>query len=348
MRVLVTGHLGYIGSVLTPHLVAAGHDVRGLDSGLFDACVFGPQAPRVPTVRRDIRDVEPQDVDGCDAVVHLAGLSNDPLGDLCPALTWEINHAAAVRLAEMSRRQGVRRFVFASTCSSYGAGGDEWRTEASPLDPLTPYAKAKLQAEIDIRALASDEFQPVLLRCATAFGPSPRLRFDLVLNNLVAWAATTGRIRLKSDGSAWRPLVHVDDIARVMLAALQTPADHLGAGTFNVGSNRENYRVLALAEFVRRVVPNCEVAFAEDAAPDRRCYRVDCSRLRETLPGAEPQTTALAGVQGVYDAIRQAEMTPQAFEGPRYQRLAHLQALLESNRLDDSLRWAPGVAVRAG
>ncbi|MBC7172328.1 MAG: SDR family oxidoreductase, partial [Polyangiaceae bacterium] len=221
MRVLLTGHKGYIGTVLAPMLEAAGHEVHGLDSDIFERCTFGAPPREIPWTRKDIRDVELRDVEGFDAVIHLAGLSNDPLGDLDPALTYEINHHATVRLAELARRAGVHRFLFSSSCSNYGASdGESILDEESELRPVTPYGKAKALAEQDLAALADSRFCPVYLRNATAYGVSPRLRFDLVLNNLVAWAHTTGAVHLKSDGSAWRPLVHIEDISRAFLALL--------------------------------------------------------------------------------------------------------------------------------
>src|SRR6185369_10900975 len=235
MRILVTGHAGYIGTVMVPMLVGAGHDVVGLDSGLFAECTFGREILAVPEIAKDVRDIETSDLEGFGAIVHLAGLSNDPLGNLNPALTYEINHAASVRLAQLAKRAGVPRFVFSSSCSNYGAAGDGFLAEESDLHPLTPYADSKVRVDADVARLADEHFSPVFLRNATAYGVSPRLRFDLVLNNLVAWAFTTRRVLIKSDGTPWRPIVHIEDISRAVLAVLEAPRERTHNEALNVG-----------------------------------------------------------------------------------------------------------------
>jgi nucleoside-diphosphate-sugar epimerase len=342
MRVLVTGHRGYIGSVLTPLLRAAGHDVVGLDNGYFEGCTFGSPPPDEPGLRLDVRDAEPSHLEGFAAVIHLAGLSNDPLGDLDPSLTDDINHRAAVHLARLARAAGVERFLFASSCSNYGAAGDDFLTEEAPLNPVTPYGRSKVDVEAALRPLADDRFSPVYLRASTAYGASPRLRFDLVVNNLTAWAFTTGRVLLKSDGSPWRPVVHVDDIAQAYLAALEAPRDAVHDRAFNVGATTENYRIRELAEIVAAVVPGCRIEYAPGAGPDKRCYRVDCNRIARTLPSFKPQWTARRGVEQLYAAYRRHALGADDFEGPRFQRIAHIRWLMGQGRLTGQLRWSAG------
>ncbi|MDJ0947453.1 MAG: SDR family oxidoreductase [Alphaproteobacteria bacterium] len=344
MRVLLTGHEGYIGTVLAPMLRGAGHDVSGLDSGLFAACTYAGPVADFPSVRKDIREIVAEDVAGFDAVIHLAALSNDPLGDLNPALTAEINHRAAVRLAELAKAAGVRRFIFSSSCSNYGAAGDDMLDETSPFNPVTPYGISKVKSEQDIGALADDDFTPVFLRSATAYGVSPRLRFDLVINNLVAWAFTTGRVLLKSDGTPWRPVVHVGDIAQAFLAVLEAPRESVHNEAFNVGRNEENFRIRELAEIVVETVPKSRIDYAPDAGPDVRCYRVDCSKLARQVPAFAPRWTAARGVAELYQAYRANGLTLDDFEGARFSRIAYLRALMAEGHVDDSLRWRAGAA----
>ncbi len=339
MRVLVTGHLGYIGTVLAPMLQRRGHEVVGLDSDLFAACTFTGEPPAVPCLRKDVRDVEPADVAGHDAVIHLAGLSNDPLGDYRPELTDQINHRASVRLARLAREAGVERFLFASSCSNYGGAGDDFLDEDSTFNPVTPYGISKVQVEEAVAALANDGFSPVFLRASTAYGVSPRLRFDLVLNNLTAWACTTGLVYLKSDGTPWRPIVHVEDIALAYACLLEAPRELVHNQAFNVGLTTENYRIRELAEIVREVVPNCRVEFAPDASPDKRNYRVDCNKLCRTIHAYKPQWTARRGVEELCAAYQRVGLTLDEFEGPRYKRIAHVKELIAQGRLDAELRW---------
>jgi nucleoside-diphosphate-sugar epimerase len=351
MKILVTGHTGYIGSVLVPLLLAEGHEVVGLDVGFFEPCVLpGQVAIDTPSRRRDLRDLEREDLAGCDAVMHLAGLSNDPLGDLDAALTFDINDAASMRLAELAKDAGIGRFVFASSCSLYGAAGDDFLDESAAFAPVTPYAVSKVRVEEQLRTLADDRFSPTYLRNATAYGVSPRLRVDLVLNNLVAWAVTTGRIHLMSDGTPWRPLVHVEDIARAFVAVLQAPREVVHDQAFNVGKTADNYRIRELAEIVAETVPGCRITYAEGAGPDTRCYRVDCGKIARLLPQWQPRWDARTGAAELAAAYREAELTEEQFRGSRYIRLARIRELQAQGDVDPALRWVRPVAplVHAG
>jgi nucleoside-diphosphate-sugar epimerase len=345
MKVLVTGHLGYIGTVLTPMLSRAGHEVVGVDSDLYRGCTFGEEPAPVPGMRKDIRDVTVEDLRGFDAVLHLAALSNDPLGNLNPELTFEINHRASVQLAERAKRAGVRRFVFSSSCSTYGQAGDDFLTEEADFNPVTPYGQSKVYVERDVATLAGDSFTPTYLRNATAYGVSPRLRFDLVLNNLVAYACATGQVLIKSDGTPWRPLVHIEDISRGFLAVLATPAERVHNQAFNIGQTSENHRVSEVAQVVAETVPNCHIEYAPGGSPDKRCYRVNCDKARKQLQGFEPQWTIQRGAKELYETYKRARLTVADFEGPRYQRIARVKALLAEGALDENLRFAEQAAA---
>jgi nucleoside-diphosphate-sugar epimerase len=339
VRVLVTGHQGYIGVVLVPMLQAAGHEVTGLDAGFFEECTFGAEPAEIPQLRKDLREVTVSDLKGYDAVLHLAGISNDPLGDLNPECTFEINHRASVRLARLSKRAGIQRFLFSSSCSTYGAAGDDFLNEKAAFNPVTPYGISKVRVEQEVSLLADGQFSPTFLRNATAYGVSCRLRADLVVNNLVGWAFTRGRVFLKSDGTAWRPIVHIEDIARAFCAVLEAPRETVHNEAFNVGITTENYRVRELAEIVRQTVPNCAIEFAQGAEADKRCYRVDCSKITRKLPAYKPQWTARRGAQELYEMYCRFKLSHADLEGPRYMRVALIRSLQQAGRLDEMLRW---------
>jgi nucleoside-diphosphate-sugar epimerase len=339
MRVLVSGHHGYIGSVLAPLLADAGHDVAGLDLDLYEGCDFGPEVGDVPSLRLDVRETPREALEGFDAVVHLAALSNDPLGDLNEEWTYQVNHAGTLALARAARAAGVRRFVFASSCSMYGAAGtDDALDESAPLRPLTAYAASKVEAEAGLWELADDSFAPTSMRNATVYGVSPRLRLDVVLNNLAAWAHTTGRIRLLSDGSAWRPLVHVRDVAAVARAIIEAPEELVRCEAVNVGSAKQNYRIRELAELLGAET-GCEIEMATGAETDPRSYRVDFSKLEQLLPGVEIAWDAERGARELIDAYRDVGLTFEQFEGRSFVRLRQLRHLLDAGLLDDGLRW---------
>jgi nucleoside-diphosphate-sugar epimerase len=339
MRILVTGHRGYIGTVLIPMLISNGYDVVGLDSDLYRRCTFGDAPPVPPEICRDIRDVELTDLEGFDAIIHLAALSNDPLGNLNPDLTYEINHLASVKLALMAKKAGISRFVFSSSCSTYGAAGDQMLTEEAEFNPITPYGRSKVMVERDVTDLADEDFSPTFLRNATAYGVSPRHRFDIVLNNLVAWAYATGRVFIKSDGTPWRPIVHIEDISRAFIAVLNAPRELVHNQAFNVGINDENYQIRDLAQIVEDAVPGCQIEYAKDAGPDKRTYRVDFSKIRLTLPDFQPQWDARRGARQLFDAYQEIGIRVEDFEGPRYNRIDQIKLLLSEGCLDESLRW---------
>ncbi len=340
MRVLVTGHNGYIGSVMVPVLCRAGHDVVGLDSYLFEQCGFGDDDEAgVPAIRKDVRDVEPEDFEGFDAVIHLAALSNDPLGNLNPECTYEVNHAGSLRVGRAAKQAGVRRFVFASSCSLYGIGGDGFLTEQASFNPITPYGRSKVLVERDLGQLADDRFSPTYMRNATAYGVSPRLRMDLVVNSFVALACTAGQVRIESDGTPWRPLVHVEDICRAFAAVLEAPLDLVRDEAFNVGRSEENCQIRDVAEMVRQVVPGSGVSYAEGGGPDPRCYRVDCGKIARVLPAFKPQWTLRRGIEQLHAAYKRYGLTLEDAVGSRYFRMKHISRLQREGRLDDRQRW---------
>jgi nucleoside-diphosphate-sugar epimerase len=339
MRTLVTGHNGYIGSVLAPLIAAAGHDVVGLDTYLFEDCSLGEDTVRIESLRCDVRDVRATDLAGFDAIIHLAALSNDPLGNVNPQCTYDINHLASVRLARLAKQAGVPRFLFASSCSLYGVAGDALLTEDAAFNPITPYGESKVRVELDVAKLADDRFSPTFLRNATAYGVSPRLRADIVVNNLVGVAYTTGDVLIQSDGTPWRPLVHVEDIARAFLAVLEAPREVVHNEAFNVGRTEENYRVRDLAQMVQEIVPGSRVRYAEGGGPDPRCYRVDCGKLARVLPQFRPQWTVRTGMHELHEAFRRHGLTAEQFLGDRYLRIKQILKLQAEGRLDAALRW---------
>jgi len=341
MRVLVTGHEGYLGSVLVPRLVAAGHEVVGLDTGLFADCTLGPAPEPVPALRVDLRDVTAEHLTAVspDAVLHLAALCNDPLGDVDPELTYDVNHRSTVRLARAAKAARVPRFLFSSSCSLYGAGTDD-----APLDenaafaPLTPYGESKIRSEQDLGALADDDFSPVFLRNATAYGFSPRLRGDLVVNDLVGNALLAGEVRLRSNGMAWRPLVHADDIASAFVALLEAPRESVHGRAFNVGDSAENYLIRDVAELVHEIVGGT-VTFAAGAGADARNYRVSAERIAREVPTFRPQWTLRKGIEELAEAYERHGLQLDDLMGERHQRIKRINALRTAGRIDPALRW---------
>lgn len=340
MRVLMTGHDGYVGAVMVPILTRAGHEVVGLDNQYFDGCDFGDYRPGIKVIKSDIRDLRSEHLDGFDAVVHLAAVSNDPLGNLNPESTYDINHRASMRLAELAKAAGVKRYLYSSSCSVYGAASPEdVLNESASFSPVTPYAKSKVMVERDLTALGDASFCPVFMRNATVYGVSPRLRGDLVVNNLAGWALTTGRVFMKSDGSPWRPLLHVEDMSRAFLAALEAPRDAVFNQAFNVGRQGENYRIKQVADIVQAQVPGSVVEFSADAGPDPRCYRVDFSKIEKTFPKLGLSWNVERGVAELLAAYKKLELTKDDLEGGKYLRIKTISQHIDAGRLGDDLRW---------
>lgn len=340
MRVLVTGHAGYIGAVLIPVLHGEGHEVVGLDSLLFDGCDLLDVERPDRLITRDLRDITADDLTGCEAVVHLGALSNDPLGDLNPGVTYEINRDASIRLAGLAKEAGIERFVFASSCSLYGAGvGDDLLDESAAFNPVTPYGESKIQVEQALAGLADDTFSPTYMRNATAYGVSPRQRLDIVVNNLTAWATVTGKIRLQSDGTPWRPLVHVRDICEAVRAVLAAPRELVHNEAFNVGRTEENYQIREVATIVGEVVAGSEVTFADGASADIRDYRVTFDKIARVLPGFSPKWTVRSGAEELHRTFVEVGLAQEHLEGPSFIRLRRLAELIDSGRLSTEVRW---------
>jgi len=347
-RILVTGDRGYFGSILVPMLVEHGYRVSGIDQRYYDGCAFGEFQPVVDSQRKDIRDITEDDLCGVDTVIHLAALSNDPLGNINPQLTLAINHEASVRLARLAKAAGVRRFVMSSSCSTYGKAGDQVISETSPLNPVTPYGLSKTLAEVGIADLADDFFCPVFLRHATVYGLAPMLRFDLVINNLVAYAVATGQVFMKSDGKAWRPLVHIEDVCAACIAAASADAKLVRNEVYNIGRTEDNYQIFEVAEMIAAAVPGARIEYADGASHDERSYNVDFTKATTELPGFEPRWTVRRGIDQLADAFIGAGLRKEDFEGRRYSRVARITDLMRTGTLDEKLYWQEPSTLATG
>jgi nucleoside-diphosphate-sugar epimerase len=340
VRILLTGSDGYLGSLLAPKLLKLGHEVVGLDTGYYkERALYRGEGPAPLTLTKDLRAIDKADLAGFDAVVHMAELSNDPAGQLAPQITYEINHKGSVRLAEFARKAGVRRFVYMSSCSVYGvAGGDDYVTEESPTNPQTAYGICKTLVERDVRELASAEFAPTFMRNATAYGASPRMRFDIVLNNLAGLAWTTQQIQMTSDGTPWRPIVHGLDIAQAITAVLEAPVEAVANEIFNVGDTDHNYRVKEIAEIVGEVFPDCEVSFGPSGA-DNRSYRVAFDKIRKHLPNFKCRWDARRGADQLLKLFKRIDMTSEVFQHRTFTRLKQLEYLIRTHQIDNNFFW---------
>ena len=341
-RVLITGHLGYIGSVMAPFFMSSGYEVVGLDTGYFADCTLAPETGQVASIRKDLRDLKPEDLAGFDAVIHLAALSNDPIGNLDPRWTDDINHLGSIRLAELAKAAGVRRLLFSSSCIMYGSATAAVVTEESPLDPKTEYARSKVRAEVAIGRLADERFSPTFMRNGTVYGLSPRMRFDTVLNDLIGAATTTGKVVLYSDGRPWRPVVHVQDVARAFQAALEAPLEAVHNQAFNVGADHLNHQIIELADIAIKTVPGCQLEVLAQPGADQRTYKADFGKFARTFPGFVFNWTAVDGAAELYEAFRRLGVTQDVFVDRRFTRLKWLRYLIAGGVLDTSLRWTTG------
>ena len=340
-KIIVTGHNGFIGTLLVNLLLKRGYKVTGIDTNYFDKdCTFYPYKPRISEIFRDIRKVTEKDIDGAYAICHLAALSNDPMGELNPDFTYEINHRASVRLAELAKKTGVEKFVYSSSCSLYGiAGGDTALSENAGLQPVTAYAKSKVYSERDIMPLKDDSFSVTFLRNSTAYGSSPRLRLDLVVNNLVGWAVTTGEIKIMSDGSPWRPVIHAEDIARAFIAVIESDKSVVNGQAFNTGVNSENYQIRDIANLVKEIVPGCRVVITGEHGSDSRSYRVSFDKIARMLPDFRPEWNLRQGIEQLYSDFKRLTMHKEKFSGRYFIRLKQLQYLLQTGRINNNLYW---------
>ena len=338
-RVLVTGHNGYLGSVMAPHLVSNGFEVSGLDTGYFSECTLVPDPGQIPAVKKDLRDLTPGDLEGFDAVVHLAALSNDPIGNLNDSWTEEINYLASVKLAELAKAAGVRRFLFSSSCIMYGSADTLIVNEESPLAPKTEYARSKVKAERALSALADGNFSPVFVRNGTVYGVSPRMRFDTVLNDLVGSAATTGKVTVHSDGKPWRPVMHVQDVARYFQAMLEAPIEKIHNQAFNAGTNELNHQIIELAQIAVKTVPGCKLEMVPKPGADQRTYKADFGKFARTFPDFQFKWNAASGAAELFDAFKRVGLTHADYTDKKFTRLKWLRHLMEGGRLNNNLRW---------
>jgi nucleoside-diphosphate-sugar epimerase len=344
-KILITGHEGYIGSVMTPHLAQAGYDITGMDTGYFSECTLVPGAENVKTIHKDIRDLNAEDLEGFDAVIHLAALSNDPIGNLNDGWTEDINFHASVKLAELASQAGVSRFLFSSSCIMYGASNAAVVTEESPLDPKTEYARSKVKAEAAITKMATASFSPIFLRNGTIYGVSPRMRFDTVFNDLVGSATTTGKVIVLSDGKPWRPVVHVQDVARMFQAALEAPIEAVHNQAFNAGADSLNHQIIELAEIAVKTVPGCKLEVVAKPSADQRTYKAAFSKFARTFPDFKFRWNAVAGAAELFETFKRVKLTHAEFVDKKFTRLKWLRYLLDSRRLDGALRWSAAEAV---
>jgi len=340
-KIIVTGHTGFIGSLMVPLLLEKGYEVVGIDTKFFgEDCEFYPPEKGFTEIIKDTRDIEEKDLEGAYAICHLAALSNDPMGDLDEQLTFDINHLASIEIAKKAKKVGVEKYIYSSSCSLYGiADGDVALTEDAEFNPVTAYAKSKVYSERDILPLATEDFSVTFMRNSTAYGISPKLRLDLVVNNLVGWAVTTGQIKIMSDGSPWRPLVHAEDIARAFIAVIEAPKDSVNKQCYNVGQSEENFQIKDIAKMVGEVVPDCEVVITGEHGSDSRSYRVNFDKIKNELPNFKPKWTLKKGIEEVYEAYKKYGMDDEKFNGKAFIRLKELQYLIETDKINDKLIW---------